>query len=506
MRPSWVQRGRRWHRRLGWIGAAALLLFGISGLTHPLMTWFGPQPAAFFPPQAHFEGREIAALPNILARHQITHAQQVKILPTFDGNVLQVTPDKQAPRRYFDLATGLERPDFDRHHAEWLARHYTRLDDEPIRTLTLQTRFDHAYPEVNRLLPVWKVVFDNDDNLTAFVHTELNALAALGNTTRTAQQALFRNLHSFSWLGEWEGLRVIVLTTLTLSLIGLGLAGLVLVFALPARRTGNQPQRWHRYLGLVLWLPLLAFAFSGLCHLLHHSGPVATAGFQPAQPLDLTPLWQQKSDFLPEPLAQGQTAALNSVTLLATPQGELLLRLAQPAGTMGEHVHQHARFDGTAAEQPSQLIPLTGDRHQRWSDRTLARQFAAWHLQLDASTLAEAELVTRFGPDYDFRNKRLPVWRVSHGGGSAFIDPANGALVDRVTRPDRWEGLSFSHLHKWNFLTPLLGREGRDLLVSGVVMALLVSTILGLSMLIRHRGNRWRNRLAAMVFLKKPAR
>ena len=503
-RASWARRGRLWHRRLAWVGAAALLLFGLSGLTHPLMTWFGPQPAAFFPPQTHFDRSEIAALPGLLAQHRITRAQQVRILPTFDGSVLQVT-DEHATRRYFDLRSGDERVNFDRRHAEWLARHYTGLHDTSVRELSLQSHFDHAYPDVNRLLPVWKVVFDSDDGLTAFVHTELNALAALGNSARTTQQGIFRSLHSFSWLGDHEALRVIILTGLTLSLIGLGLAGLVLVFALPGRTMTRGQRRWHRYLSLLLWLPLLAFAFSGLCHLLHHANPSSGANFRPAPPLDLTPLHSIPPEVLHDVLEHQSAATLSGVTLLQAPDGKLLLRLARPAGPSGEHVHQHARFEGTPTEQPSQLIALNSPASRSWSDRDLARHFAAAHLKLDAADLIDAELVTRFGPDYDFRNKRLPVWRVRHAGGSVFIDPANGALVDSVTRPDRWEGLSFSHLHKWNFLTPALGREGRDLVVTAVVVALLVSTILGISMLLRPHCQRWRARYAATLLRRKPA-
>lgn len=494
---------QRWHRRLGWVGGLALVLFGLSGLTHPLMTWFGPQPAAFFPPQAQFDPAEIAALPDILAQHHIARAQQVRILPTFDGSVLQIT-DEAAGRRYFDLRSGDERVNFDRRQAEWLARHYTGLHVASLRDLTLQTVFDHAYPEVNRLLPVWKVVFDSSDNLTAFVHTELNALAALGNNTRTAQQGIFRSLHSFSWLGEHEAARVIVLTALTLSLLGLGTAGLVLVVALPGHSGARGQRRWHRWLSLVLWLPLLAFAFSGLCHLLHHANSSSGATFRPAPAFDLGPNLRPSPE-LHDVLEHHHPVAFNSVTVLQAPAGELLLRLAQPAGHPGEHVHRHARFEGTPTEQPSQLISLNGPNLDRWSDRDLARHFAATHLKVSEADLIDAELVTRFGPDYDFRNKRLPVWRVRHTGGSVFIDPANGALVDSVTRPDRWEGLSFSHLHKWNFLTPILGREGRDLMVTAVVVALMVSTILGISLLLRPYCQRWRARYAATLLRRKPA-
>ena len=72
------------------------------------------------------------------------------------------------------------------------------------------------------------------------------------------------------------------------------------------------------------------------------------------------------------------------------------------------------------------------------------------------------------------------MWRVTHPGGSVFIDPANGALVDNTS-----EGLSFSHLHKWNFLTPLVGRQGRDGLVALVILAALGLAVFGAVLMAR---------------------
>ncbi|MCK9562936.1 MAG: hypothetical protein M0R02_09495 [Bacteroidales bacterium] len=484
-KSRWAQRARLWHRRLGWVGGFALLLFGLSGLTHPLMTWFGPQAAVFFPPQAHVEIAEIAAIPAILASHGIASAQQVRIVPAADGNKLQVTDADQ--RRYFEPGTGEERPDFDRQQAEWLARHYTGLGDTPIREMHLQTRFDNAYPEVNRLLPVWRVSFATKDGMTAYVHTELSALAALGNDMRTAQQALFRGLHSFSWLGSWELLRVVVLTVLCLALLGLGLAGAGLVFVLPARHIPAARRRWHRYLALLLWLPLLAFSASGLYHLWHKVAAGADTGFVAAPAMDLRPLWQQGTAVASALQSLEMSAPLNGASLLPGPDGALLLRLAHPAGHQGEHVHRHARFDGTPTERPSHLVALTGSPDAAWSDRSLASHFATAHLGIDQDAITGIELVTAFGPDYDFRNKRLPVWRIRHAGGSAFIDPANGALVDHATTPDRWEGHVFGHLHKWNFLTPWVGRQVRDSLAVLTILLALISATLGMGLQYRRR-------------------
>src|SRR5690606_30539495 len=176
---------------LAWLGGIALVVFGLSGLSHPLMTWFGPQQAAFFPPQGLFDGRDIAAIPAVLAANGIQRAQQVKVMPTPEGNLLQVSGEDGILRRYFNLTTGAELPEFDRRQGEWLARHYTGRADTPIRAIQLQTTFDNAYPAVNRLLPVWRVDFATDDNPSAFLRTGPEAPAALPIHSPTHPQPPF---------------------------------------------------------------------------------------------------------------------------------------------------------------------------------------------------------------------------------------------------------------------------------------------------------------------------
>ncbi|MFA5678718.1 MAG: hypothetical protein WC953_09980 [Pseudomonas sp.] len=490
----------RCHRILAWIGGIALLVFGISGISHPLMTWFGPPQAAFFPPQGNFSSTAVEAIPQVLASHGIERAQLVKVLPTAAGNLLQVSSDNGAVRRYFDLESGAEHPDFDARQAEWLARYYTGLADAPIRSIELLTAFDTAYPSVNRLLPVWQVSFAGNDTPTTYVHTELNALASITNGTRTLQQNLFQALHTWSWLDGAEPLRVTVLVVLCGTLAAMAVTGLIMVFVLPGRTIRSAGRRWHRRTAWLLWLPLLTFSTSGLYHLLHNAGD--------AEPQTLVygadiPLAGLSGGALLEPGA----APLNSITLLVGPAGEQLYRLAQPAGKPGQHVGHHGRFDGTPTEVPARLVNAATGALSPFDDEQLARAAAQRHLGIPAAAITGTALVTRFDSDYDFRNKRLPVWRVNYTSpqhsGSAYIDPANGALVDRITNADHWEGLSFSQLHKWNFLTPFTGREIRDVLMVATILALLTSAGLGIAMLIRRKPQlRARQAAAAQTLLR----
>jgi hypothetical protein len=102
-------------------------------------------------------------------------------------------------------------------------------------------------------------------------------------------------------------------------------------------------------------------------------------------------------------------------------------------------------------------------------------------------------LVTRFGPAYDFRNKRLPVWQLDFGSpvnSTIFVDTSTGVLADVTkdsAKPERW---SFSMLHKWNFLFPF-GRNIQNIVVSvSVIFILIFTATLGIQMDLKRRSRR----------------
>ena len=127
----------------------------------------------------------------------------------------------------------------------------------------------------------------------------------------------------------------------------------------------------------------------------------------------------------------------------------------------------------------------------RQGDRELALQLGEGFTGVPRQAIESVELVTRFGPEYDFRNKRLPVWRLNYGApvqASVFVDTATGVLADispDAAKAERW---SFSYLHKWNFLS-VWGRQVHNGVVSGFVLAiLLMFGVLGLRMAYKGRA------------------
>jgi hypothetical protein len=154
------------------------------------------------------------------------------------------------------------------------------------------------------------------------------------------------------------------------------------------------------------------------------------------------------------------------------------LSVAQPQGkppTTPDEIRK-ARFDGRSPlGEPIYLMARSGEV---WpgGDRELALQLGERFTGVSRDAIQSVEKVTRFGPDYDFRNKRVPVWRLDYGqpvNASVFVDTATGVLADTSPNGAKAERWSFSYLHKWNFLG-MFGRNIHNGVVSGVVLAILL--------------------------------
>lgn len=508
------------HQWLGLIGGISLLVWGLSGLTHIAMVLFGPQQAAFMPPAATVALEGARPIAQTLAEKGITEAVAVKTVPAPGGGALwQVTPAADGARRYFRPADGSEVTNGDRAQAEFLARHYLATD-RAISSAKLQTEFDADYPWVNRLLPVWKLEFAGDDGLTAYVHTETSSLAAVNNTTKTRLQSVFRALHTWEWVPpglDW--LRVVVIALMVGSLLALGLTGIAMLVTVRRKKRLPGSRGWHRIGGYVLALPLIMFSASGIYHLVQSALVPPVNQLTMGKPVNVASgKWPVEADWAL--IAKKRDIA--SVAVVEGAQGQPLYRigLAPPKGAMGGGEHDHgpakaaadhgmaghdhaammaaqaktpttgaeireARFAGIKPDGPAiYLDALTGNVVSA-GDKDLARAIARRFTGAPDSAVTGVELITRFSHEYDFRNKRLPVWRVDYAdpvNASLFVDTGTGVLVDRVADAEKPERLVFSFIHKWNFLFPV-GRLAQHVIVGVFAIALIgFMAVLGLRM------------------------
>ena len=486
-----IKTQRKVHLFLFWPAIIAMVIYIVSALAHPLMVWTGPQAQKMFAPSMNISNQDIQAIPHIVKSNALitlSHDGDAiisKLVPYQDQVLLQVTQDTKQARQYYSTQTFKQIGKHDQQQAIWLASYYYG-EELPIKSIELQTEFSGAYPAVNRLLPVYHIKFDTNDNLSMYIHTETMALAGISNDWKRALGFVFRNFHSFDWLDDAGVLRIMLVSVLTALVFTMAFTGLYLLIKIKRQKNAlknndkQQPRRFHRLLAWVTAVPLLLFSASGMYHLFMQAYAPSINDIQ--LPKNINFAHYQSAITLPvEVLNQN----INHVSLF-----DGLYRISI-SPKIKEANSRAARFSGRGKEQASIYIDAQSGNILNKQDKQLALLNAAKMIDADPIQVSDIQLIHRFGPTYDFRNKRLPVWQVdfnTQGQDRLFIDPVNNILIDKNQLATRLEGYSFSFLHKWNMLIPLAGRQGRDAIISFILSLGLILTVLGY--LIRKRKHK----------------
>lgn len=471
---------RRGHRTLAWLALLTLACFALTGLLHPLMTRVQPRPAQSAPPPAP-AAASLPAPANALAAAGIAELSGLRLLAdgsrwlwrahAADGRIVYLDAQRGAA-----ASAGAEQ-----RHAERLARWYSGETRAPLAAIERIDAFDGDYGYVQRLLPVWRLRFARDDGLVAYVSTEEDRLVGLSDDRKRVFQQAFRAVHSWAWLPA--PLRNAWINTLLFGLAGTVLLGLALALRSRGGRRWNL-RRAHRWAGVALAVPALAWAVSGFLQARGNAERERADAPQRAYRVPASAL--QASLAMPAEGFQG--------LLLVSLDGQPTWRWAlKPAtGTtgrglaMGEH-QGHGKVPEGAATGPAARYQSAANGFdiadgERRHLAELAAHFGAAHA--DA-----AEPVLRFGEDYGFLFKRLPVWRLDQhdaAGRTLFIDTASERLAATVDDEARSVGALFAYAHKWEWVTPWAGKDWRDALSALCVALLLALAVIGTTL--RRRG------------------
>jgi hypothetical protein len=461
----------RLHRALAWSALVILVAWTLSGFLHPLMSLLAPVPAQRTPPPVALDADAMAAgVPTLLRR--VDGASVVRTVPGPGGALWQLTmPDGE--RRYRRMDGG-PWPGSDRDYARWLAGWYLG-EERAVHSVERLDDFGPDYPWVNRLLPVWAVTFEGDDGLVAYVHTETGVLASLSDHRRRWMQAGFRQVHTLAFLGALDPLRRTVVASAMTVLLALGLAGLVLWWGRPASPKASPARRWHRRLALWAGLPLIGMASSGLIHTLWKAGDAPDRGLS-LPPALVVPTTGFDGKRLAEALALSDgDVAWSQASVATLPDGRAVLVLREPLAP------------GWGVPVPdARVVDLASGTTVADGERELARAAAARHA-VPGDALRR---VTRFGPDYDFRNRRLPAWITTTADGRRIaFDPDTAQRLDAMTATAVAEAWVFTIVHKWQPLAGLLGSPARrDALQVAVLTLGLVLAGLGIALRLRRRA------------------
>lgn len=462
----------QWHRWLGVLACAAVLIFAGSGLLHPLLSRSQPQPAQFQPPGL----TAVAATPlaTVLPQNGIAAFTDARLV-TIAGQPAYRIATEAGTVRYFDAADGTPLADGERHHAEALARHFSGDNASAIARIEPVTAFDDDYLANNRLLPVWRVRFERADDLTAYVDTAGQRLATLVDARKRPLQSAFRLLHNFGFLDALPALKLPMMLVLLFAAFSTALAGVVMAVRLPGNRRLRPGRRWHRRAALAVAITTFSFSVSGSWHLLEKQREPAAA----------PPL---VNHFRSDELGPTQPAAAFSLLRV---DGRPCYRLPTAAAPAGHH-HHAAPEQSATKPPPAMCVDATDGSALNDADHRAALELAR-HFAGSDTAATVAEPVTRFGGEYGFINKRLPVWKIELEGSGRrwYVEPASGALALTVDDQAALAGWVFAYFHKWSFF-----KEGwqdlRDLGLMAFALGNIAVALLGLTLLLRRGAGRAR--------------
>ncbi len=469
-----------WHRWLGLVTCVGILLWGISGLSHPIMTRLQPVPVQFMPPVQHLGLAGYLTPSKVLAIHSIKHVSRLSAIEFNGQTFFRVVEADAQTARYFSNINGIELQDGDRLYAEYLAIHYSGRNKQDITNSTFINQFSNEYPRVNRLLPVWRVEFAGKGHLRAFIDTDQARLATLSDDTRYLLTQIFRFGHNWSFLDAAPRLQLAVMTIVILAALTSAISGLVLFVKRRHRVVSlNQAlRRWHRQIALAVAISTLLFAGSGCFHLIMN--------FQQARP-EIPPLApklidaSQLSDKVWESISQQTVSKITLVSQYDFPLWMLHTNSAAPIVQVAvmAHEHHHAMHENPAPS--TQIIDASVIDHAPPTMLEVAQIQAARYAKSPVNDIVNSETISQFGGEYGFVFKRLPVVKVQFkgtGNPRIYVEPETGALAAKVKDIDALEGWSFAYLHKWEFAN--YNKNFRDILVALFILGNLITAMLGI--------------------------
>jgi hypothetical protein len=513
-----------WHRTLSLIIAIPVLLWAVSGFMHPLMTNIKPKLATQKLPPVAIDSHAIRVpLQVALQKNNIASFHNVRLIHIDTNFFYQVQPAVNNVPVYLSAYNGKLLPSGDWLYAQYLARQFLEGPPTPARTETERvtaipvamveeagpdccnaatacvltkvtgsrvanvsrlTTFDNEYKYVNRLLPVYRVAFNRPDGIRAYVETTQDRFAFAMDNKRAAFDNIFQWLHTWSWLDALGNTKLVFIIAICLLAFCTAALG-IYIFCITKTKKANghtilKARRNHRYTAIVGAAFTLLWSFSGAWHAFAKFKPddrdafYISNRFSPTLDLDFARLQQ----IIHKPISNVSLINMDEqtwwrvITMPANkPQAIKSMAVPMPEVTF-INTNDHS------------ILPKGEEKYAAW----LANRFS----NNKSNLIQSVTPVTKFNEEYNFTDKRLPVWRVSYAANDNdryFVETATGRLSVRVNNSDLAEGYSFALFHKHHFMD-WAGKEARD--VSTMVWAFMQVVMIGVGLFLwiktRRRG------------------
>jgi hypothetical protein len=482
------------HRRLSIIIAIPVLLWAISGFMHPLMTNIRPAIATQgIPPVPADSARIRFPLATALRNHHLDSFSNFRLVHIDTNWFYQVQPLAAGVPVYISCTNGNVLTAGDWLYAQYLARQFlegpapyrypahspapvqlaipvafhaahdccgaaTDVVLNPVKgakvaNVSMVKAFDNEYKSINRLLPVYRVSFDRPDGIRIYVETTQDRFSFAMDNRRAIFDEIFRLCHTWGWLDFLGKGRLAVEMLVALTALFTTVLGIYIFFTTRSPRVagnGNglvKARRNHRFTAIVASLFTLLWTFSGSFHAFSKfrddtRGEYFVAAHFAAEAADCD--WSH--------LQSGCGRPITNMSLVQMNGGAYWRVSLLPEKSAA---HKDLMKDGKAPLPPVVYIRTADYSVLRDGDARYASWLAAQFSQRPAADIRSVEPVTSFGDEYNFTDKRLPVWKVSYTAGHnerLYIETSTGKLASQVDDRTVVEGYSFSVFHKHHFM------------------------------------------------------
>jgi len=512
-----------WHRRLSLLIAIPVILSAASGLMHPIMTNIRPAVATQGLNAIAINADKIQMpLETALLQNGVDSFHSVRLVHIDTNWFYQVQRTEESVPKYFSTETGKALPQGDWLYAQYLARQFLEGQESkhvaknatksveqsntaelpdccsaayktvrnakgaPIASVRDVTHFDEEYTNINRLLPVYKVQFDRSDGIRIYVETTQDRFAFAMDNRRARFNKIFQFVHAWSWL-DFLGKGRLVFEFLLYGLAFVtSILGVYIFFATRSKKVpGNnyvKSRRTHRYTAITASLFTLMFTFSGSYHAIYKLKEddrnqyfsrecFATTDIH----FDLSTL--QKS--IEKPIANIGMVRMdghNYWCITTTP-------IYNPKSN-----HKDLMKDARSVLPETIYIDISTNTLLPNGEARYAAYLATLFSGNAASQVKSVEPITRFNNEYNFTDKRLPVWKVTFSNTNTlyFIETSTSRLSVKVDKTDLIEGYSFALLHKHEFLG-WAGKSVKDFSTMFWAAAQIVMVTIGLMLYFKWR-------------------
>jgi uncharacterized iron-regulated membrane protein len=320
---------------------------------------------------------------------------------------------------------------------------------------------------VNRLLPVHKVTFNRPDGIRVYVETMQDRYAFAMDNKRAVFDNIFQWLHTWSWLDALGNTKLYFIIAICLLALTTAVLG-IYIFCITKTKKANgngalKARRNHRYTAIVGAAFTIAWAFSGGWHALEKFKTDDRDAYY------ISNQFPANINFDFARLQQTVNKPVSNVGLIKM-NGEILWRVTTITDTAFVNSTDYS------------ILPDGEEKYAAW----LATQFS----KQPVKDIRSVTPVTKFNDEYNFTDKRLPVWKVSYATKEAdryFVETATGKLSVHVTDSDLREGYSFAILHKHHFMD-WGGKVARDASTMIWVFFQIVLIVVGLWLWWRKRA------------------